>query len=298
MPVEVRVPAMGESVVEATVTRWLKKEGDTVAPGEAVVELETDKVNMEVPADAGGVLQSFAVQEGDTVNVGALLATLSDGIGQAPPAPNNGGAGLVTSPGPSSNGTSDPSITPLAARLAEENGVDLRLVKGTGPGGRVTKEDVANQIERASGAPATANVQAEQTVQQVNPSPESTHLLASQVPPETGGLGEEGFSYTPPASGGAGGRFCPASGGAGGRFCPASGGAGGRFCPASGGAGGRFCPASGGAGGRFCPASGGAGGRFFTPRRARQDEPPPPDHCHAAGGSAAHGGHAHHVQRD
>ena len=76
MLAEVRVPQMGESVVEATITRWLKKEGETVDAGEAIVELETDKVNVEVPADQAGVLQSIAEPEGATVNVGALLATV------------------------------------------------------------------------------------------------------------------------------------------------------------------------------------------------------------------------------
>lgn len=76
---------MGESVVEATIARWLKKEGDSVSAGEAVVELETDKVNVEVPAETAGILQSIAEPEGATVNVGALLATVGDSAAVAAP---------------------------------------------------------------------------------------------------------------------------------------------------------------------------------------------------------------------
>ncbi len=90
MPVEIRVPQMGESVVEATIARWLKKEGDSVSAGEAVVELETDKVNVEVPAETAGVLQSIAEPEGATVNVGALLATVGDSAAVGSPRTGSG----------------------------------------------------------------------------------------------------------------------------------------------------------------------------------------------------------------
>ena len=87
MPVEIRVPQLGESVVEATITRWLKKEGEAVAAGEPVVELETDKVNVEVPADQAGVLQ-ITQTEGQTVAVGDVLGTLGEaGAEAAPPRP-------------------------------------------------------------------------------------------------------------------------------------------------------------------------------------------------------------------
>src|SRR5438067_13361556 len=79
MPVEVRVPALGESVVEATVGRWLKQEGERVAAGDSLVELETEKVNLEVPAEQSGVVEQIAHREGDTVRVGDLLGTLAEG---------------------------------------------------------------------------------------------------------------------------------------------------------------------------------------------------------------------------
>src|SRR5947209_19247477 len=79
MPVDIRVPSLGESIVEATIGRWLEHEGDTVNQGEALVELETDKVNMEVGADQSGVLQKIVKQEGDTVAVGEVLGVIGEG---------------------------------------------------------------------------------------------------------------------------------------------------------------------------------------------------------------------------
>ena len=164
MPVEIRVPQMGESVTEATILRWLKKEGETVAAGEAIAELETDKVNVEVPADSAGVIQSFAHAEGDTVAVGDVLAIIGDAAGTAaaPPAVS---APSVAEPVavPSADGAPPPAASPLARTLAEDSHIDLGLVKGTGPAGRITKDDVANYIERSSDAPATATTLTAQT---------------------------------------------------------------------------------------------------------------------------------------
>src|SRR5689334_14511501 len=105
MAVEIRVPQLGESVVEATVARWLKHPGEAVETGEPVVELETEKVNIEVPAEGSGVLASIAHQEGETVRIGDVLGTLADtGAAAAPsaegsaPAPPTGGPPAATSP--------------------------------------------------------------------------------------------------------------------------------------------------------------------------------------------------------
>src|SRR4051812_11957608 len=85
MSIEIKVPAMGESVTEATIARWLKREGDTVQKDEPVVELETDKVNVEVPSPAAGVLEHINVQQGGTVNVGAVLGAVAEGaVAKAP----------------------------------------------------------------------------------------------------------------------------------------------------------------------------------------------------------------------
>src|SRR5918912_260528 len=98
MPVEIRVPALGESVVDATISRWLKHEGDSITAGEAVVELETDKVNVEVPADQGGILRQIVKQEGDTVGIGDVIAVVdADGAGQPASAPSAGQASAPAS---------------------------------------------------------------------------------------------------------------------------------------------------------------------------------------------------------
>ncbi len=183
MSVEIRVPQLGESVTEAVVGRWLKKEGDTVGPEEAVVELETDKVNMEVSADEPGVLERIVQPEGSTVAIGDVLATLTGAAGsQSPAVPQANGAGtaagasphhgaVTSAPSTASTaaplsgetaesasrdvgGGDDVAATPVAKRYGAEHGVDLARVAGTGPGGRVTKEDVAAYLEHGA-APAT-----------------------------------------------------------------------------------------------------------------------------------------------
>jgi len=166
MPNEVRVPQMGESVTEATILRWLKKVGETVSAGDPIAELETDKVNVEVPADSAGVIQSFAHAEGDTVAVGDVLAVVSaEAAAPAAAAPVPAAAPAVTAaPTASQNGEAAPAASPLARALADEAGVNLALVKGTGPAGRIAKDDVANYIEHTADAPQTANVLAAQTV--------------------------------------------------------------------------------------------------------------------------------------
>lgn len=167
MPAEIRVPQMGESVTEATILRYMKAVGDTVASGEAIAELETDKVNVEVPADSAGVIQSFAHAEGDTVAVGDVLAVISDAAAvpapvasvEVPPAPKNGEAMARNGGAP----LFAPAASPLARTLAEEAKLDLSQVKGTGPAGRITKDDVtsylglgSSQVAPAQPAPAQA----------------------------------------------------------------------------------------------------------------------------------------------
>ena len=191
MPVEIRVPQMGESVTEATILRWLKKEGETVAAGDPVAELETDKVNVEVPADSAGVIQSFAHAEGDTVAVGDVLAIVGDAVGvAAPPAhpnktPNAGGAEVEAAPPPlarNGDGAPAPAASPLARTLAEDNKIDLSLVKGTGPVGRIVKDDVANYLERSNDAPAVANVLAAEAVKPQVPPPIPMPRLPRPLP--------------------------------------------------------------------------------------------------------------------
>jgi 2-oxoglutarate dehydrogenase E2 component (dihydrolipoamide succinyltransferase) len=164
---EIRVPALGESVTEATIGKWFKKPGDAVAVDEPLVELETDKVTIEVPAPAAGVLSDIAVKDGDTVAVGALLGEIKEGAGaapaKAPPRPSAPAAppatpAAATSPAPSvpAAAKAPPPETPPAPsvrRLAAESGVDAATVPGSGKDGRVTKGDMLAAIERAAAAP-------------------------------------------------------------------------------------------------------------------------------------------------
>lgn len=138
---ELKVPELGESVVEATVGRWLKQSGEAVKSGEAVVELETDKVNLEVAAENDGVLSQIVAEEGATVEVGATLAVIAEGAASAP-------ATEVQPPAPVhetiSNQVDDvaPRATPDVRRLAREQGVDLAAVQGSGPRGRIVRDDI------------------------------------------------------------------------------------------------------------------------------------------------------------
>jgi len=142
------VPQLGESVVEARVARWLKKEGERVEVGEPVVELETEKIDLEVPADKAGVIASISRQEGTDVKIGELLGTIDDSAAtpEAPPAKpaaakaaNGGGAPAAPAP-------LDTKATPTAKRIAKEHDVKLDSVQGSGAAGRVMKQDVQNAI--------------------------------------------------------------------------------------------------------------------------------------------------------
>jgi 2-oxoglutarate dehydrogenase E2 component (dihydrolipoamide succinyltransferase) len=152
---EITVPQLGESIVEATVGRWLKHPGDAIVAGEALVELETDKVNLEVQAQTGGTLQEVRKQEGATVGIGEVLGTIAE-AGAAAPAP--------ASPSPDAPAaTAQPPVaetpgptSPEVRRAAQELQVDLQKVPGSGPRGRVTREDVERFAGGAKAAPAPA----------------------------------------------------------------------------------------------------------------------------------------------
>ena len=160
---EIRVPVLGESVTEATIGKWFKKPGDAVAVDEPLVELETDKVTIEVPAPAAGVLSGIAVKDGETVAVGALLGEIKEGAGAAPakaqPAPQPA-APIPAAPQPvaprPAAAKAPPPETPLAPsvrKLAAESGMDASTMAGTGKDGRVTKGDMLAAIERAAAQP-------------------------------------------------------------------------------------------------------------------------------------------------
>ena len=150
----IKVPPLGESIVEATVSRWLKKEGDAIAPGDTLVELETDKITVEVPALEAGVLSVRHKQEGDVVNVGESLGEVTAG-GAATAAPTAPAAAPAAAPvAAAAPESGSPKVAPSAARLATETSVDLTTVTGTGRGGVISKADVLE----SQAAPATAPV--------------------------------------------------------------------------------------------------------------------------------------------
>src|SRR5918912_1243240 len=150
MPIEVRVPTTGESVSEATVGAWLKREGDAVQAGEALVELETDKVNLEVSADRSGVLQSILAPAGQTVHPGDVLAIVAESTDGAAPGPPSAAPAAGETAAPAPPDADRPHASPLATRLAQDHNVDLAQVPGTGTGGRVTRDDVERFIAAAA----------------------------------------------------------------------------------------------------------------------------------------------------
>ncbi len=170
MATRVIMPQLGESVVEGTVARWLKKEGDPIAEFEALLEVNTDKVDTEVPSPATGKVLRVYVPEGQTVRAGTLLAMIGE-VGEAvpdapaPSAPSAAVAGAapaaqaeaVASGGPEKAGDDLGFISPVVAKIAAEHKVDLSRVRGTGRGGRITKKDVLAFLESGgAGAPAPA----------------------------------------------------------------------------------------------------------------------------------------------
>ena len=168
----IKVPPLGESIVEATVSRWLKKEGDSVAPGETLVELETDKITVEVPAMSGGVLTKRAHAEGDIVKVDEVLAEVDESAGSGKREAESGAPAAAPSaqpaPAAAASAPSAPApapaapkaeaaevrASPAAQRVAAEQGVDLSKVQGTGRGGVISKPDVIESATKPAAAPA------------------------------------------------------------------------------------------------------------------------------------------------
>ena len=168
MPLEIVVPQMGESIVEATVAQWLKKPGEAVKAREALVELETDKVNQVIEADADGVLTQILAEVGATVAVGQAIGVIEAGATTAapptqtaPPAPASGGA----------------DATPVAAAMAAANNVPLEGVAGTGPAGKIGKADVEAKLTAPKAAPVVP--------------------LAAPAPPSDGGGGSRPVERVP-----------------------------------------------------------------------------------------------------
>jgi 2-oxoglutarate dehydrogenase E2 component (dihydrolipoamide succinyltransferase) len=167
---EIRVPTLGESVTEATIGKWFKKAGEAVAVDEPLVELETDKVTIEVPAPAAGVLSEIAVKDGETVAVGALLGQIKEGAGAPAVAkPAAAAAPAAAKPAPAAP-SGDMPVAPSVRKMAAETGVDPAGVPGSGKDGRVTKGDMMAAIERAAATP-TPVAQPAASIQVRAPSP-------------------------------------------------------------------------------------------------------------------------------
>ena len=184
MATEVKVPVLGESITEATLGEWLKQPGDPVKADEPIASLETDKVSVEVPSPVAGVMGAHAVKVGETVQVGAMIATVEAGDGTpavsptpapaaaasvAQPAPPP--AAPVVQPAPAESGDTPAALSPSVRRAVLETGVDPSTVKGTGKDGRLTKEDVlaarsapaAEPVPEPAPVPQTPSVAASET---------------------------------------------------------------------------------------------------------------------------------------
>jgi 2-oxoglutarate dehydrogenase E2 component (dihydrolipoamide succinyltransferase) len=168
MTIEIKVPALGESVTEATVGQWFKKPGDAVAADEPLVELETDKVTVEVPAPAAGVLADILVAQGATVAIGSILGSISEGVGAASAAAAPAVAAAAAKPAPSAapaaDGKDGMRPPPAARKMMEEKGLSAAGFAGSGRRGQVLKEDVmaaAGPVPaRGASAPAPSEVAA------------------------------------------------------------------------------------------------------------------------------------------
>ena len=189
MPTDIIMPQMGESIVEGTITKWLKKQGDKVQRDEPLFEISTDKVDAEIPAPASGVLQEIKVSEGTTVGVNTIVGTIAvDGEAvatkaAAPPASVPEKSALAKpspekkeekrsaatptptastppspSSGPADEGEEEARSSPLVRKIAREHGVNLSQVSGTGLGGRITKQDIMAFVERPSAAPSAPSI--------------------------------------------------------------------------------------------------------------------------------------------
>ena len=220
MAVEIRVPPLGESLVDAVVGVWLKQEGDSVSRGESLVELETDKVNLDVTAEDDGVLSSITRQAGEVVTVGDVLGLVSSSNGASAPSPSGAAEAPVAQPAaaapaipapapvaaaapstpapaviaPPAEGDGGGRAAPAVRRLAEEHHIDLNTIAGTGPGGRVTREDVLIVAARQAvqqGTPPAAEAPSAPAPVAHSPQPHKPDAATAATPASTNADREE-----------------------------------------------------------------------------------------------------------
>ncbi|MDO8361053.1 MAG: 2-oxoglutarate dehydrogenase complex dihydrolipoyllysine-residue succinyltransferase [Devosia sp.] len=190
MATDIRVPALGESVTEATIGQWFKKVGDIVAADEPVVELETDKVTIEVPAPSAGVLEAISANPGDTVNVGALIGAIGEAAAAAAPraeAPKAAEPAFKPEPAPpapvkAGNGAAPPPA-PAAAKLMEEKGIAPAEINGSGKRGQVLKEDVLAAMAKPAPAVQASAVSGSAVV--ARPAVEAPKVVPAAPAPAT-----------------------------------------------------------------------------------------------------------------
>jgi 2-oxoglutarate dehydrogenase E2 component (dihydrolipoamide succinyltransferase) len=185
MAIEIKVPEMGESVTEATISAWTKKEGDSVQADEVLAILETDKVSLEIPSPASGVLKSISKKVGDVVKVRDIIALVEEGAKGAsstPSAPQSSSTPAANS-APASHGAVNEELPPAARKMIEENKLDITKIKGTGLRGQITKEDVVLYMESSkSGASASKPASSPEIAKQVPASARSAGPRETVVP--------------------------------------------------------------------------------------------------------------------
>ena len=178
MPTDIIMPQLGESIAEGTIVKWLVSPGGRVEKDQPLLEVETDKVALEVPSPTAGFLSDVLVPEGQTVPVGTLIARLES---QAPTGVISRVGGVVMKPMPVQEGAEAEHYSPAVRQLAKERGVDLSQVKGTGTGGRVTKQDVLGFVEKGAPPKPTASSARTAPAQATPARPTSAHPSPKQT---------------------------------------------------------------------------------------------------------------------
>ncbi|TGK19709.1 2-oxoglutarate dehydrogenase complex dihydrolipoyllysine-residue succinyltransferase [Leptospira stimsonii] len=162
MSVEIKVPEMGESITEATIANWVKKEGEQVKQDEILLELETDKATMEVPAPSSGVLQKIHKKAGDTVKVKEIIGLIDAAAVASAPTPSSSptSSPSTTSAPVSNNGNLNETLPPAVRKLIDDNELNPSAISGSGKNGQITKEDVLKAIEAKTSAPTSVAAKA------------------------------------------------------------------------------------------------------------------------------------------